>query len=413
MEAERQDEKDCTHTLDNEPRIDLRRPSCSLVVFSHLEHFPNGLRHLSPIARDVELLDGQARCQTGDQNVSRHRQGPDEKLAEVPPHGLPDDEVLRFPDKSHHATESRANGGVHHEVPEKTSKLIQVHGRLLRKAAIVLVVVVTGIVLQAVGDAVEDRVEARRDRDDDSSDSECIQERREHRPHDAEHERDSHLVLDPHHEFGEGEHEELTREVDPRNHKHEEHDHGEVVVHFFVHGFGAGQAQDDRFERQKATALERVALKRHGEAVDELHDQTPARDHGTGVDEEDRVEDQHRDDAHHEPVGRVAQKVREKGISRRLEDGRLASSRPLLEIRRNHRTRRFLASDDQSDSLPEGTIPLRRTSPCARLFRGQAPFLIVRHDTPPMYPKVQVEHSILTLSKSASPHGEGRRFRVE
>jgi len=186
MECQSTDEQDCSNALNDQPRVDGRGSRFALKAFGTLQNFTHGLRHFHTVAHNPLPLDEQASGEPTDEHWRRHRQHSHEELTEVPAHGFTDDEVLRLTDQCHDTAQCGANGGMHHEVPEKTPEVVEIQGGLLRKATIFLVIVISVVMTKAVGHTMEDRVETSSHSDDNSRHGESVKERRENSAHEAE-----------------------------------------------------------------------------------------------------------------------------------------------------------------------------------------------------------------------------------
>ncbi|MNH20115.1 hypothetical protein D3C79_798720 [compost metagenome] len=146
------------------------------------------------------------------------------------------------------------------------------------------------------GDTVKDRVEAYRSADDHRGNRQGIEKGREKRRQHAEQDRQqrfrAHAKQDPR----EQEQQQFLHEVNTGNHEHQQQDHREVVLQFFVQRLRRGHLQQQCFNQQQTARHQRVALERHAQGEDEFDHQHPARRDRACSQQQQRVEHQEQAD---------------------------------------------------------------------------------------------------------------------
>ena len=260
-----------------------------LFIVKLLEDGTHALGQLRAVACNAELLDQDGRQQADKQHGHGHRGHTDEELGEVPLHDVANQQVLRLAHDSADTAQGGAHGCMHHDVAQERTELLQICAVVLLHGSIVPHIVAFVVVLQTGRHLVVNAVETGGHGNDHRRHREGVQERRQQGCKHAEQQGDAELGAHADQNLGEGEQQHLFHEGDTRHHEDQQQDDREVGLGFMIDSLGRRHADDDSFEGQQATGLQRVALERHCQRENEFCDEGPASDKGVYKEEQEGV----------------------------------------------------------------------------------------------------------------------------
>src|SRR5690606_30272152 len=133
----------------------------------------------------------------------------------------------------------------------------------------------SGVVIYLVevlsgGYAVVNREEAHDDRDDHGRHRQSVEKRGEDRGRKAEHQRQRNLRSNRDQQLREREEQKVLQKKDARDHEDQQQNHFKVVFGLGENGRRRRKADGDRFDREQAARLQRIAAQRHRQGKDEL-----------------------------------------------------------------------------------------------------------------------------------------------
>ena len=150
MQCEAYDEADRGDRLNEDARTAARSSPLRLPGIPTFHHLAHRVGQPRTVAEPACPFEQDGHGESDDDDGNRYRCDVDEELPEIPSDGLPDQQILRFPDEGRDASEGGTDHRVHHEAPQEGPERLQIVGVPGVYESVVVVVVV--VIEPAAGD---------------------------------------------------------------------------------------------------------------------------------------------------------------------------------------------------------------------------------------------------------------------
>ncbi|CAH0193587.1 hypothetical protein SRABI106_01369 [Rahnella aquatilis] len=115
MECQRNNQPHTNHRLHSQFYTLLLRVVLAVLLIKLFKHFIHRMWQLRTITKPAEAFYQRTYNKSAEKDRHADRRHADQKIDELPACAFRDDQVLRFADHRHHATQRGTDTGVHHQ----------------------------------------------------------------------------------------------------------------------------------------------------------------------------------------------------------------------------------------------------------------------------------------------------------